>query len=84
MLPQIHLRDWSKYQLTILSDVEHMSGIARYINHSLKLKMEPYDTRIERYLFANDIKMCTEICLSGVPIIQHEQYTTATSLSKIN
>ena len=41
-------------------------------------------TRLQGYPFTNDIKICTGICLSNVPIIQHEQYTTATSPVKNN
>ena len=41
-------------------------------------------SRIQGYLFANDIKMCTGLCLGDVPIIQHDQYTTATSVIKNN
>ena len=40
------------------------------------------DTRTQGYLFPNDIKMCTGICLGNAPIIQHRKYTTATSLIK--
>ena len=31
------------------------------------------------FLFPNDIKIGTGICLGDIPIIQNEQYTTATS-----
>ena len=41
-------------------------------------------TRIQGYLFANDIKMCTGICLGDVQIIQNGLYTTATSPIKNN
>ena len=41
-------------------------------------------TGIQGYLFASDIKMCIRICLGEVPVIQNEQYTTATSLIKNN
>ena len=41
-------------------------------------------TRIQGYLFANDIKMCTEFFLDDVPIIQNEQYIKATSLIENN
>ena len=34
-------------------------------------------TRTQGYLFVNDIKMCTGICLGDVPSIQNEQYTIA-------
>ena len=30
-LPQTHLQDWIKYQLTVLSDTQHSTTIARYI-----------------------------------------------------
>ena len=36
------------------------------------------------YLFANNIKMCTGICLGDVQTIQNKQYATATSLIKNN
>ena len=39
-------------------------------------------TRKQGYLFSNDRKMCTGICLGDIPIIQHEHYTTATSVIK--
>ena len=37
------------------------------------------NTRIQGYLFANDIKICIRICLGDAPVIQNEQYTTVTS-----
>ena len=41
-------------------------------------------TRIQGCLFANDMKMCTAICLGDVPIIQNEQYRPATNPVKNN
>ena len=34
-------------------------------------------TRIQGYLFTNDIKMCPGICFGDISIIQYEQYTTS-------
>ena len=39
-LPQVYCQDWRK-QLTILNDTEHMTNVARYIYHSLKLRTQP-------------------------------------------
>ena len=40
--------------------------------------------RIQGYLFANDMQMCTGFCLGDVPIMQYKQYTTAKSPVKCN
>ena len=40
LLPQVYFQEWRK-QLTILNDTEHMTNVARYIYHSLKLRTEP-------------------------------------------
>ena len=45
----------------------------------------PLFPRIQGYLFANEIKMCTGICLGDIPIIfKKTNSTTATSLIKDN
>ena len=40
--PELYLKDSNKQQLTILNDTEHMTSFARYIYHSLKLRILPY------------------------------------------
>ena len=53
--PELYPQGCNKQQLTILNDTEHMTSFARYIYHSLKLRIQPYQQQTAN-LFSQHVR----------------------------
>ena len=74
------ISEMSAFSSATTSFSANSSTEMRYVCHQalwvLRCHFKGYqDTRIQGYLFANDIKMCTGICLGDVPIFQKTNST---------